>query len=316
LIAGQQIQIRQEVTTDGGFSNIAWLSTDECRYDADLKDIFYPYNGATIKVSEIQHDMTQTEFFKGIMNAFGIVGGVDDYTKTIVLNTFESIKDNIINANNWSSKVDFGIVPEVKFRDGNYAQKNYFKYKIENDVVDNYNYNATFWELIFGSTDSQFYGSGVINIDDKTLPAEKDMFVLPFAASISNAVPVVNEDYSVDKFTQRLFVFYGRDTNPTSSQVTFWDISRSRTLAYSHYFASNDNMKKRYYSVVEQILTRFKKVTIYVKLNEMDIVNLDYSIPVYLDITIKNITINAYFYINRIENFQEGKTTKVELIRL
>lgn len=316
LITGQQIQIRQELTTDGGFSNIAWLITDESKYDADVKDIFYPYNGSLIKVSEIQHDMTQSEFFKGIMNLFGIVGGVDDYTKKVVLNTFESIKGNIPSAKNWTTKVDLSFIPEIKFRDGNYAQKNYFKYKIESDVVDNYNYNATFWESIFGSTDSEFYGSGVIEIDDNTLPDSKDIFVLPFAASVNNAVPVVNNDYSVDKFTARLFVFYGRDTNPTSSQVTFWDVSRSRTLAFSHFFPTSDNMKKRYYSVIEQILTRFKKVSLYLNLNEMDIVELDYSIPIFLDITIKNITINAYFYINRIENFQNGKSTKVELIRL
>jgi hypothetical protein len=316
MIASQQIQVRQAVQTDGGFSNIAWLITNESKYDADVKDIFYPYNGSQITMSEVQHDMTQTEFMKGIFNMFGIVGNVNDYTKTLVLNTFEKISDNIQFAKNWSNIVDFNVVPSIKFKDGNYAKQNYFKYKIDNDVVENYNYNATFWELIFGSVDSKYYGSGKIEIDDETLDAENDFFTLPFGASINQSIPFVNNDYSVDKFTPRVLVFYGRDTNPTSSQATFFDISRSRTLAFSHYSASSDNLKKNYYSVIESILTKFKKISLFVNLKTIDIVEIDYSIPIFLDVLFDGIAINGYFYINRIENFQEGKPTKVDLIRL
>lgn len=316
LITNQQIQIRQELTTDGGFSNIAWLVTTESRYDAEVKDIFYPYNSAQITMSEVQHDMLQTEFFKGILNMFGIIGNVNDYTKTVVLNTFNLLNDNIINAKDWTQKVDMNFTPSIKYRDGSYGKKNYFKYKVDNDVVDNYNYNSTFWETIFGSIEPQYYGSGLIEINDETLGDKYDFFTLPFGASIQNSVPVVNNDYSVDKFTPRVFVLYGRDTNPTSSQVTFWDISRNRTLAFSHFFPTSDNLKKRYYGVIESILTRFKKISIYINLKTIDIVEIDYSIPIYLDFVCNGVGINGYFYINRIENFQEGKSTKVELIRL
>lgn len=316
LVAGQQIQIRQSMTTDGGFSNIAWLVTNESKYDADVKDIFYPYNNSQITMSEVQHDMLQTEFFKGILNLFGIIGNVNDYTKTVVLNTFEKISENIQFANNWTQKVDLNSTPIVKFRDGKYGKNNYFKYKIDNDIVENYNYNATFWESIFGSPDSIYYGSGNIQINDETLDEQNDFFTLPFGASINNSIPVVNNDYSVDKFTPRVMVLYGRDTNPTSSQATFFDISRNRTLAFSHYFPTSDNLKKRYYNVIESILTRFKKIIISVNLKTIDIVEIDYSIPIYLDLTYNNVAINGYFYINRIDNFQEGKPTKIELVRL
>jgi hypothetical protein len=55
---------------------------------------------------------------------------------------------------------------------------------------------------------------------------------------------------------------------------------------------------------------------LFVNLKTIDIVEIDYSIPIFLDVLFDGIAINGYFYINRIENFQEGKPTKVDLIRL
>ena len=70
------------------------------------------------------------------------------------------------------------------------------------------------------------------------------------------------------------------------------------------------------YNVLMGIMEQVKFISAAFKLNEVDIANLDFTIPIYLDVHYSEININGYFYINKISNFKKNSDTKVDLIRL
>lgn len=315
LGTGNTVQIRQSIITDS-FANIAWLVSQQSTYNADVKDVFIPYNGSLVEFSKVQHDTLQSDFMKGVFNMFGIVGQVNEYTKKVVLNTFESISLNIPNAKDWSRKVDVSKTPLIKFSDDGYAKVNYLKWKIESDIIDSYEFNSNTWNATFGSKEPEYYGSGKILIDNENLEEEKTIITIPFFASIRNEVPFANDDYSLDKYGQRMFLLLRYLGDPINPNCIFYDVSRDRTLAFNHFFANKTTLKSEFYSVLEGVLDKYKKITLYLKLNEKDIAELDFTIPIFLDVHEKDIKVNGNFYLNRIENYQQGETTKVELIRL
>jgi hypothetical protein len=51
-------------------------------------------------------------------------------------------------------------------------------------------------------------------------------------------------------------------------------------------------------------------------LREVDVQNIDFTIPIFLDVHTPGFQANGYFYINKISNFKENAPTKVDLIRL
>jgi hypothetical protein len=70
-------------------------------------------------------------------------------------------------------------------------------------------------------------------------------------------------------------------------------------------------LKATYLQDQEDILNDMKYVKAFFKLDESDINNLDFMIPVYID------RFKSYFYINKVKNYQGStKTTEVELVRI
>ncbi len=69
-------------------------------------------------------------------------------------------------------------------------------------------------------------------------------------------------------------------------------------------------MRSLYYPEIEKILKHTKKVVRYFILSPRDILELDLLIPIYLEQD------GAYYYINKIDAWQKGKPTKVELVKL
>ena len=71
-----------------------------------------------------------------------------------------------------------------------------------------------------------------------------------------------------------------------------------------------DQILEKRYLELKEVLTSTKKITESIRLNENDIAEFDFFIPVYLK------KYAMYFYVNKISNYVDGQKTKVELIRI
>ena len=70
------------------------------------------------------------------------------------------------------------------------------------------------------------------------------------------------------------------------------------------------------YETLQQILDKTKGVTLMVKINELDLSELDFLIPIYLHVQFREVFLTGNFYLNKIEQYTGGKYTKCEFFRI
>lgn len=321
LDTGDQIQVRfaQQYSAIGQY-RYTYLAGAE--FFATAKNAVVPYLGSQINMSSIQHDMLQKEFVKGIMNVFCVVPQTNLATRTLSLNFLNDIKDNLPNAINWSRRIDTKLGVSITYRDTAFAKKNNIVWDNDDDVVE------AIKDWVGNETDGYFL------IDDENLDEEKDVIQLPFSGTqASGSIPKRNDDYTYDDFKPRLLflnrVFYTTLGEYSPLPVTYhgalfqadnagfipgtvWGFSFRQNIHPS----LTDKRANAKYSTLKEMMTSYKKVTAYFKLNATDIAKLNFLIPIYLDVHTPTQNINGYFYLNKVENYKGGELTKCELIRL
>ena len=226
-------------------------------------------------------------------------------------------------AKNWSSKC-LNQGKQVSFQLGNYAQVNYMKYQDDSAVLP-----------------SKF-GWSQINIADQTLPPNADLFVSPFAATLNRPyyggtiaqILMIDNTSADDIFSTgvspRILIDQKLNLAALGKTITFTDGNGNNLvindIISTPYFYKPDapepqagygpasllfdDLRKKYYTELEKILRRTKKVVRYIMLTPRDILELDLLIPVYIQQD------GAYYYINKIDAWRKGQPTKVELIKL
>jgi hypothetical protein len=269
--------------------------------------------GQTIQCERIFPDISQKDLLKDALQHFGVICQTDNVTRTVNFAFFKDIVNNIPNAKDWTSKcLDQGKT--ITFQLGGYAQVNYMKYKEDDNVLPN------------GFADSQ------ISIADATLPATADLFESQFAPTlnrpwIGGTIAQINKvdqgdpnntDFSVSTQPRILI----NDLRFVNTPVTFTDGSKTRVLNNDYvsvpYFYRQDGednllfnqLRLKYYPDLERILKQSKKVVRYFLLSPRDILELDLLTPVYLQQD------SCYYYINKVDSWQKGQPTKVELVKL
>jgi hypothetical protein len=269
----------------------------------------------------LESSIKQTDLLKAYLQMFCLLVQVDEPTKTVTINKFNEISNNIGLALDWSSKLDYTDNEQLEFELDKYAQSNTLTYK-EDDSID-----PTF---IQGS-------NGTINIDDETLDSEEEFVELPFSATEMDSrlqafvIPKIKifrtnddsppETKPTDKVEPRI-LFLNRETtvpsviysDGTSTLTTNVDLplpwfmlaGKEVNLGFAN------NLIPLYYGGLQSVLTRTKIVTENIRLNALDIQQLDFLKPIYLD---KH---NAYFYISKISGFDYGssESTEVELVKI
>jgi hypothetical protein len=269
--------------------------------------------GQIIQCERIFPDISQKDLLKDALQHFGVICQTDNTTQTVNFAFFKDIVNNIPNARDWTTKcLDQGKT--ITFQLGGYAQVNYMKYKEDDNVLPN------------GFADSQ------INIADATLPATADLFESQFAPTlnrpwIGGTIAQINKvdqgdpnntDFSVSTEPRILI----NDLRFVNTPVTFTDGGKTLVLNNDYvsvpYFYRQDGedsllfnqLRLKYYPDLERILKQSKKVVRYFLLSPRDIMELDLLIPVYLQQD------SCYYYINKVDSWQKGQPTKVELVKL
>lgn len=218
------------------------------------------------------------ECFKTFLQLFGLTIQVDGERKVVKAYTFNHIIDNKANAKDWTDKMDMSQAKEVRFTIGEYAQKSYILFKEYDDYVD----------------------KSALSIPNQSLELEKDLFT-------------INIESSKDRFVVPYYDFSSESENESESgvdkTVEFQELGASHFIEQGYNFTTED-VVRGYYSQYRNALASAFVLTAYFLLTAIDIAEFDVFTPIYLK------QYGRYFYVNKIDSWQSGKTCKVELIGL
>jgi len=281
---------------------------------------YRPFN-KVVQLETAASKLKQSDFLKAYLQMFSCLVTVDEDTKTVNINKFNELFENIPQAIDWSDKIDYTDENNLEFALDKYGQQNSLVYKED------------------ASIDEQFIqgANGTINIDDNTLPFTEEIVKLPFSATEMDArleafvipkIKIFTTDSTrtpptqpTNKVEPRILLLERVTTVPS---VIYTDGSTTVTtnvdLPLAWFMAGGkqlnlgfgNNLITLYYGGLQSVLTRTKIVTEQLRLNALDIQQLDFLKPVYLS---KH---NAYFYISKISGFTYGssESTEVELVKL
>ncbi|WP_321479764.1 hypothetical protein [uncultured Bacteroides sp.] len=233
-----------------------WNSKDVSDRSIELSIIPNTVNlGMGFPFIENLPSIKQIDFVKAIASIIGVFA-VPSFDDTGVINfvSIDNLVANIPNAVDWTKKVVASYREnkpnEIAFTLDNFAQKNYFNWKDDSSVLGSY--------------------SGVIEVDDKTIDYEADLITLPFAAtsmSGGNAkIPLYsyNDDGELDSKTVKPRLLILDETKCVFTGLS-WDI-----LINKHYSS--------YQKIIRQPIIIKEKI----ELREIELKELDVTIPVYL----------------------------------
>jgi len=281
--------------------------------DVVIQELQLLIYGQYISLPAILPDITQIEFLKNYMQMFCLLPVVNEQLKTVTLVKFDSILDNIGNAYDWSDKIDWSEDYELKFIENNYGQNNYFKYTQDGDEP------------------KPIGTDGNIQISNGNLEFEKEAVELIYAATTSKLRLYDNQiaqigifeegEYTNEKEPRILNVRRGFNSSGKQLVDTLFNytvVSGAVNIPYfidaqqSFNLGFENNLLPNYYDLLTNVLSRVKILRLSVRLNAVDVANLDFTKPVWIK------KFESYFYISSIKGFTytESKSTLVELVKI
>jgi len=261
-------------------------------------------------------DLSQTDFIKMICNIFGLIPDVTPRDRTIKFWNYDDLYNNIALARDWSAYLSERD-DENEFKFGEYAQDNYLRYRESEDVLID-------------------EGMGSMQIDDETLPAEKDVVELP--VSTTDEVTILDDVFSVD-VSRIAFNEYDIDdavykgNKSIDPRIVYIDFCKSVAsppyvktfgisavvggattdidtpkIASSHEIWFSAMVTN--YASLSRLLTKTNLRRAKFNLPVYEVAGLKHYIPVYLR------QYKAYFYVNKINNYVPGQLCTIDLIKL
>jgi hypothetical protein len=261
-------------------------------------------------------DMQQTDFIKMICNLFALVPDAVPRDHTIRFWKYQTLIDNIPHARDWSAYLS-ETEDENEFQFGDYAQRNYLRYKETDDVEKD-------------------AGTGILAIDDQTLALEKDIVQLPVATcdevivlrdvDVSriafNTYDAKTDSYTQNKSITPRLVYIERTKEDLAASPPYQKTFGFRTLVSGGTSYDVTNPKKAssteiafstlmpYYAPLKRMLDKTNLRRSKFNLPAYEVGGFKHDIPVYVS------QYKAYFHVNIIGNWVNGQLCTVELIKL
>jgi hypothetical protein len=325
------------VDTIGGTGSYASSVTMNIGTSFDFQDPTAIYYKDTVTASEI-YDKSMYDFVKDIILFNGLNVQTNIVTKEIILDYMNDLKTNTFV--DWTSKVDVSKTPSISFQLGNYGQNNLLKWAGDEFGIAQGEFTIANSLLETEVTAIQLKAPAV---------TETYTYLAPNTAPSTYVIPKVPIfDYEVDAAIPQdsggTAGFYFGQWQTVDSGDCYFLVTNNQTIAASShnvdvigiranaavvnlandlnfaYFskaATDDsldfeNLQDLRYTVIREMFSQFKMVTLYMNLSPVDITELDTSIPIYINI--KNVS--GYFYLNKISGYKGKESVKCELIRL
>lgn len=266
---------------------------------------FSKVTGFNIDFGKAFADLKVTEFVREIMVNFGLTPFKDKYTNTIKFLTLDQLFQNG-NVQDLSDKV-VRIGP-TKYSFGNYAKSNIFKYK-HNDERD----------MLF---------DGQLRISDENLPEQTTVHASVLYAPEVNSLETflgsnrvykmyereVKDDNTV-KYKDLSGRYYVMRQERRTSPAVFSSDVLADTITVTTGYPVESFWRLPYNEVISdwqaslgKILNKAQLVSVDMWLHASDVFNFDFSRLAYLRQT------GQYYLVNKINAFQKGKATKVDLV--
>ncbi len=304
---------------------------------------------STIQMGTIQPNMLQSDFLSYIGFAFNAIPQANNNSKTVNWGLFKDLNKNKIDFDDWTNKIDLSKKLEFDFSEllNKYSSNSIINYSednnddelsayenetgqrfgqgsilIDNDFISNQQeiFTTKFTPMInINSFDNKAYIPQIYYIDNGEFKKPKPKICL-----ISRNIPVssltINEydqlvvqdtlDYPISSVTIDQLPFCWFAKLPFIDEVDVYTDSLAFDPILLPGFV-DDTLKERYLLLFEEVLNNEKFNKFFVKLDSVDINNLDFLKPVYIDY------FKSYFYKNKIKNYTgREKTTEVELVKL
>lgn len=297
------------------------LASFTCDEVMDTNHVF----NSVYDVGNNMPDMSQLAFIKGIFSMFQLIPIVNAETGNILLWSYREAYLDSGSAIDWSDRLDTSLSISRSPRLPGFSKVNLLKY-------DN--------------PDGSDYGSGIIEGLDYGYPSRQELVVLPFSTPISTAnamnglIPAIAYIPVFDPTQLNGYLAYTENPEgvrilllkrlASIDQVTFNDVTTGSSsgvttnVSYAYFFfdradhqslgfadsSATTGLISMYYDGVVQLLDNSEMITCSMLLTSNDIVNLDFSKPVYIR------EFGAKFIINKINGYQAGRSCQVELIRM
>lgn len=328
-----------------GFSPSGGVTIRSGSYTKIFCDGFVTENGM-VNISRCLPDLSAADLLKDLIIRYGIILTTDYNTKTISLNYFAKIKENSYRAIDWSSKIDISKDRETNYTDivSEYSRVNWLRHKEDENDAALVSYNEAnkipfgdgsididneflegekeMYESPFAGsvTEQAFIEDGryayimhLPRLVDNVVTSElvpriailiDDLFYTNFS---SNTIQIATTD-GLYEYSNVPYLYFtkpqlGSSLDAFKETLSFGDIEGG--LGYGI------NLIDRYYSDYVRILNAPFVYKPFVRLNEVDMLNLDFSIPLWIEER------KRYFYLNKIDGYEaNGDSTPVELIAL
>lgn len=258
------------------------------------------------------------DIVKAFFQLFGLTIDVNPATKVArAYSVREFYNRRSSSGKNWSDKLIKGKDTKLTFQLSNYAQSNEIKLEDnkDNNVTDSYKFS----------------------IPDVNLQPTKLLFQIGFLAGLNQTLYDADTTNKVHTLANYPIwtINRGRMENGEMTETT-WEykalskpmvvhINKSdymypqvsvgytltRVQLYTAYFKNLNYYVPKYYDkLINNILKRPKVLQTQILLDSLDIQSLDLFNPIWLE------EHGFWFYVSKINNFQAGKITKVDLIRM
>ena len=326
-----------KIIVNAGFYYAGEIITDE-KFNRTVVPPCIGYNVPLLNVMDyapIMPAVKQTDFLKDIMQRFGLIFIQDKYDNKITFYFIEDILNDTAGAEDWSDK--FVSVKSEDYNPGaNYTQKNKFENNYDRAVIEElrqYVHNSATVDLALSQLPDSL--NGIATIDNETISSEEKTVVKsPFMAG----APIYEYDgerciYIIPAFGNSTDGSYGtnqlqpKETKPVIAEVVIHEAADvvlvgSTSLGNDQYpiFGANvpvlglgvdyQNNIETYYPKYFAMLNRYKKVAANIKLDDFDIANLNFTKQKYIK------QLGAYYYLNKVSDYQGEITTEVELIEV
>jgi hypothetical protein len=325
-----------EVSTTASNNFSLWVITSNA-----FGDIFV-FSGTTIDVVPSQipiqdgvkfdivngiYDISQVDFIKSFCQMFNLVCLTDSRLKSVEFIHRDEFYKPISEADDWSSKLDINRLQELEQIEEGLNSVLKFDYaKDEND--DNL--------ISFRQTYNTYFANKETLLDNEFLKGSKNVANLPYAPTLMDFTvsgtiyaPKMFNDGFTKELEPRVLIYDGLQSGNwtfdgnAETQYPFAyfykNVSTPQDISLSFInlkdisvgLQQNDlGLVDRYYREQIRQINDGRIYTCYLKLNPIDIINLDFRKPKLIN--------GVYYYLNKIEDYLAGKdvSTKVELIQV
>lgn len=329
VIAGDEMRVQIDISTNSIITtNELTILKNGTFFSNDISlEIF---KDTSIELNNLLPDINQLDFVKGIKDLFNLYFVYDTDTRTVSIEPRDEFYKS--KAIDWTDKFDKSKDEEITYLNDKLKKK--ITYRYQDDSNDG-------WVQQIESENDIIIASNEITNPNKFVKDEQNVGTKLFAPTIMrpfdyiglliSKVPTLNKDAILHpdisekstNFKTRILYFDSIRNTETGESWFFEGIERTD---YPYFFSvdvvsDNDNslyydntrrskgLFNKYYENLHDTLNEGRLYTAFFNLNDSDISNLDFRIPIFVK--------NTYYLLNKIVNYDPllKKTTKVELIR-